>query len=133
LLLIVRLPVSDPLAVGANWTCSVSDCPGFNVAGRLAPTREKPVPETDAELTVTAAVPDDESVNDCTPEAFTATLPKLNVLALKVSCGVVVAAVPVPLNDTVFVLPVDELLRIVRLPVSDPLAFGANCTCSVNC
>jgi hypothetical protein len=133
LLLIVRLPVSDPLAVGANWTCSVSDCPGFNVAGRLAPTREKPVPETDAELTVTAAVPDDESVNDCTPEAFTATLPKLNVLALKVSCGVVVAAVPVPLNDTVFVLPVDELLRIVRLPVSDPLAVGANCTCSVNC
>ena len=132
LLLIVRVPAADPLAVGANCTDRVSDCPGFNVAGRLAPTRENPVPETDAEFTVTAAEPDDVSVNDCVPEEFTATLPKLNVLALNDNCGVEAAA-PVPLKETEIVLPLVELLLILRLPVSDPLAVGANFTCSVSC
>jgi hypothetical protein len=43
---------------------------------------------------------------------------------LTVNCGL--AAVPVPLKDTVVApLPV-ELLLIVRLPVTDPLAVGAN-------
>jgi hypothetical protein len=69
-------------------------------------------------------VPDDVSVNGCVAEEPTATLPKLNVLALNDNCGVV-AAVPVPLNDTVVVPPV-ELLLIVRLPVADPLTVGAN-------
>jgi hypothetical protein len=91
----------------------------------VAGTREKPVPETDAEFTVTAAVPDDVSVNGRVAEEPTATLPKLNVLALNDNCGVV-AAVPVPLNDTVVVPPPVELLLIVRLPVADPLTVGAN-------
>jgi len=104
---------------------------GFNVAGRLAATRVKPVPETDAEFTVTAAVPDDVSVNDCVPEEFTVTLPKLNEAALNDNCGVVAVA-PVPLRDTVVVLPLAELLPIVRLPVADPVAVGANFTCSVS-
>ena len=58
------------------------------------------------------------------------TLPKLNVVALTVNCGF--AAVPVPLKDTVVVLPLAELLPIVSVPLADPLAVGANCTCSVN-
>jgi hypothetical protein len=81
-------------------------------------------------LTVTAAVPDDVSVNDWAAEEFTVTLPKLNELALIVSCGVVAAAAPVPLKDTVFVLLLAELL-IVSFPVADPVAVGANCTVSV--
>ena len=92
----------------------------------------KPVPETDAELTVTAPVPDDASVNDCVPEEFTATLPKLSVVALNDNCGVVAAAAPVPLKDTVFVLPLYELLLIVSFPVADPVAVGANCIFSVS-
>jgi hypothetical protein len=68
---------------------------GLNVAGRVPPTREKPVSETDAELTVTGTVPDDVSVNDCVPEEFTVTLPKLNEPALALNCGVVPTA-PVP-------------------------------------
>jgi hypothetical protein len=95
LLLMVRLPAADPVAVGANFTCSVRVCLGLNVAGRVPPTREKPVPETDAELTVTGAVPDDVSVNDCVPEEFTVTLPKLNEPALALICGVAATA-PVP-------------------------------------
>lgn len=91
----------------------------------MAATREKPVPETDAEFTVTAAVPDDVSDKDCIAEEPTVTLPKLRVLALNDNCGVVAAA-PVPLNDTVDVPPLLELLLIVTLPVSDPLAVGAN-------
>jgi hypothetical protein len=55
---------------------------------------------------------------------FTATLPKLSVVALSVSCEF--AVVPVPLNDTTAVLPVVELLLIVRLPVADPVAVGLN-------
>lgn len=91
------------------------------------------MPETDAELTVTAAVPDDVSVNDCVPEEFTATLPKLSVVALNDNCGVVAAAAaPVPLKDTVFVLLLDELLLIVSFPVADPVFVGANCTVSVS-
>lgn len=45
----------------------------------MAATREKPVPETEAEFTVTADVPDDLSVNDCVAEEPTLTLPKLRL------------------------------------------------------
>lgn len=84
----------------------------------------KPVPETDAEFTVTAVVPVDVSVSDFVAEELTLTLPKPNVVALNVNCGL--AAVAVPLKDTAAVPPLAELLLIVRLPVSDPLAVGAN-------
>jgi hypothetical protein len=89
----------------------------------------KPVPVIEAELTVTGPVPEEVSVNDCEPEALTLTLPQLRVVALSVN--VWVAAVPVPLNETVAVLPVDELLLMVRLPVADPDAVGLNWICMV--
>jgi hypothetical protein len=76
-------------------------------------------------------VPDDVSVKDCVVAVFTVMLPKLKLVALTVNCGVVAAA-PVPLRDTVVVLPLAELLLIVRLPVFDPVAVGANFTCSVS-
>jgi hypothetical protein len=91
---------------------------------------EKPVPATEAELTVTGAVPEEESVIACVDEEFTATLPKFKELALRLNCGVVAAA-PVPLNDTVFVPLLDELL-IVNLPETDPAVLGANFTVRVS-
>ena len=84
----------------------------------------KPAPEIAAEFTVTAAVPDDVSANDCVAEEFTVTLPKLREVALTVSCGF--DAVPVPLKDTTAVPPVVELLLIVSCPVADPAAVGLN-------
>jgi hypothetical protein len=84
---------------------------------------------TEAAFTVTDDVPEEVSVNDCVVEELTATLPKLSVVALNVSCEF--AVVPVPLNDTTAVLPVVELLLIVRLPVADPVAAGLNWTCRV--
>jgi hypothetical protein len=90
----------------------------------------KAAPEMEAEFTVTDDVPEEVSVNDCVAEEFTLTLPKLRVVALSVNFELAAAA-PVPLNDTTAVLPLVELLLIVRLPVADPVAAGLNWTCKV--
>ena len=101
-----------PADVGRNCTCSVIDCVGFSVTGKLPPTIVKPAPVMAAELTVTGAVPVEVSVNDWVVAVFTVTLPKLKVAALIANCGLG-AAVLVPLRVTTVVLPVDELLLIV--------------------
>jgi hypothetical protein len=67
-----------------------------------------PAPLTVAEFTVTGVVPVEVRVKDCVVAVFTATLPKLKLPALTVSCGF--AAVPVPLSVTEVVLPLVELL-----------------------
>lgn len=103
---------------------------GFSVNGKLPPERLKPVPVTEAEFTVTADEPDDVSVKDCVADEFTLTLPKLRLVELSVNCGF--DAVPVPLNDTTAVLPLDELLLIVSDPLADPDAVGANETVIVS-
>jgi hypothetical protein len=90
----------------------------------------KAAPDMEAEFTVTDDVPEEVSVNDCVAEEFTLTLPKLRVVALSVNFELAAAA-PVPLNDTTAVLPLVELLLIVRLPVADPVAAGLNWTCKV--
>jgi hypothetical protein len=131
LLLIVSWPLAVPVVVGSNCTCNVSDCVGFNVAGKLLPTIENPAPLITAEFTVTGDVPVDVRVNDCVVAVFTVTLPKLSVAALIVNWGLR-AAVLVPLNVTAAVLPVEELLLIVSWPLAAPVVVGSNCTCSVN-
>ena len=57
LLLMINSPFATPVVIGLNWTCSVSDWFGLSVAGRLPPTKAKPVPLIAAEFTVTGAVP----------------------------------------------------------------------------
>jgi hypothetical protein len=64
LLLIVIWPLAAPVEVGSNCTCSVIDCVGFSVTGKLPPTIVKPAPVIAAELTVTGAVPVDVNDND---------------------------------------------------------------------
>jgi hypothetical protein len=129
-LLIVSCPVAAPVAVGVNCTCKVAVWAGFNVTGRVPPTMVNPAPLMFAEFTVTGAVPLDVNVKVWVVEAFTATLPKLRVVALTVNCGLV-AATLVPFRDTIVGFPVDEVLLIVSCPVAAPLAVGANCTCKV--
>ena len=116
--------------VGRNCTCSVIDCVGFSVTGKLPPTIAKPAPVMAAELTVTGEVPVEVSVNDWVVAVFTVTLPKLKLAALIVNCGLG-AAVLVPLRATTAVLPLDELLLIVICPLAAPAAVGRYCTCSV--
>jgi hypothetical protein len=68
--------------MGRNCTCSVIDCIGFSVTGRLEPTIAKPTPMFEAEFTVTGDVPVDVNVSDCVVAVFTVTLPKLRLPAL---------------------------------------------------
>jgi hypothetical protein len=83
----------------------------------------KPAPVTEAELTVNAEEPDEVIVSDNVAEELVATLPKLSEEGLADNCGFV-AAVAVPLKETVDVLPVDELLLMVSWPVTVPAAVG---------
>lgn len=55
--------------------------------GKVAPETEKPVPVTDAEFTVTAAVPTDDKVSVCVVGVFTTTLPNETLVALMLSVG----------------------------------------------
>ena len=88
LLLIVICPLAGPAATGSNRTCSAADCPGFNVTGKPLPITVYPVPVIAAESTVTGNVPVDVSVKDCVVAVLIATLPKLRLVALTVSCEV---------------------------------------------
>ena len=88
------------------------------------------MPEMAAEFTVTAEVPVELSTNDIALAVFTVTLPKARLVGLTVNCGFV-AAVPVPLRETVAVPPVVELLLTVIFPVAAPETVGLNCTCNV--
>jgi hypothetical protein len=81
-LLIVICPLAVPVEVGRNCSCSVIDCVGFSVTGKLPPTIVKPEPVIAAELTVAGAVPVEVSVNDWVVDVFTVTLPKLRLAAL---------------------------------------------------
>jgi hypothetical protein len=82
-----------------------------------------------AELTVTADVPEEVSVNVCAFAVFTVSLPKLKLDALIVNCGFAVA-VPVPLRATAVVPPVVESLLMLSCPATAPVAVGANWTCN---
>jgi hypothetical protein len=131
LLLRVSCPVTAPVAVGLNWTCSANVWFGFSVAGNVPPIIVKSVPEIAAELTVTTDVPEEVSVNVIDFAVFIVSLPKLRLEALSVSCGLD-AVVPVPLKATAAVPPVVELLLMVSCPVTAPAAVGSNWTRSAN-
>lgn len=87
LLLIVSCPAAAPEAFGSNCTFSVAVWPDVNVSGNVAPDRVNPLPLTDAELTVTAALPVDVNVTTCVAAVFTATLPKEILVAFTLSVG----------------------------------------------
>jgi hypothetical protein len=125
LLLTVSCPVAAPAALGRYWMVTDAVAPGLREIGKLPPTIEKPVPVTVTEETVTADVPVDVSVTDSVVEDPTVTVPKLKLVALRVSFGLV-AADPVPVRVTPEVAPVVELLLIVNWPVTAPAAVGAN-------
>jgi hypothetical protein len=79
---------------------------------------------------VSAAVPDEVSVNVFVVLVFTATSPNASVLALKVSCADGGDA-PIPLRFTLIVLPVEELVEIVTAPLAAPATVGLKLNWSV--
>lgn len=88
----------------------------------------KPVPVMLAEFTVTAPVPLEVSVTVCVGLDPTATLPKVRLLALTVSTGVVV---PVPLRLISISGCLTALLVMEIMPVAALTLVGVNLTFSV--
>lgn len=88
LLVIVSCPVAEPVAVGLKASVTLSAWPGFRVVGKLTAEVENPVPLTEIELTVTAAVPLEVKVTVCDVELFTTTPPNEIFVALAVRVGV---------------------------------------------
>jgi hypothetical protein len=82
LLAIDSCPACTPAAVGSNSTLNVNVWPGDSVAGRPSPGIEKPVPVSDALLTVTGMVPVEERTRGCVAAEPTETLPKVTLAAL---------------------------------------------------
>lgn len=96
----------------------------------MPPETANPAPERATEFTVNAALPEEVNVSDLAEVVFRFTFPKSRPLALSVSSGVA-AAIPVPLSATVVVLPVEESLEIVIVPVVAPVTAGSKLTCNV--
>lgn len=63
---------------------------GFRVSGKVAPEIEKPVPDTLAELIVTACAPFDVSVTTCVLGVLRTTLPKDTLFELTARDGLAV-------------------------------------------
>ena len=81
-----RPPLAPPAEDGVKLAEKLTLWPALSVVGVDNPAMEKPVPETLAEEIVMLAVPEFVRAIDCDPLLPTATLPKLTLLGLAVSC-----------------------------------------------
>lgn len=116
-------PLAAPAAVGSNCTLSVSVWPGDNVAGSTTPAIEKPVPLSDAALTVTGMVPIDERTSGFVTTEFTGTLPKVRLDALAAKTAV--AASSWTLN--VCATPPALAVSMAACAVATAVALAENC------
>jgi len=87
LLVIEMLPVTLPVAVGANCAVNVVFDPALIVVGIARPEILKPVPLALAALIVNAALPVLDSVIVCGELLPTFTLPKATLAGLMVNWG----------------------------------------------
>lgn len=125
LLVNVSVPDAAPVMAGLNCTCTVMAIVGLSVTGNVAPENVNPAPVRAAALTVTGEVPVEDSVTESVMGVLIGSSPKLKVVALKVSTGLVVS---VPLRGIVAVAPLEELLEMVIVPLADPAVVGLNVT-----
>ena len=99
----------------------------MSVAGKFAPAIVNPVPTNFTEFTVSAAVPEEVRVSVLVDVVFNVTLPKDMAPVLNVSCGLA-AAIPEPVRETVLVLPLEELVDMVIVPLASPTVVGSKLT-----
>ena len=103
--------MAAPVVVGLNSTCSVTDCVGFNVTGRLPAISEKLAPVIVAASTVTGAVPVEVNVIVCVVAVFAVTWPKLTLGALTSICETRLLPLPVPqLFPVLLPLPLNGII-----------------------
>src|SRR5215472_14853187 len=103
------------------------DCPGLSVAGKVAPDNVNSAPASVTELTVTADVPEDVSVNESFEFVFRVTFPNASAPELTLKFGEL-EEIPVPFSDTVLELPLDESLEMLILPLAVPATVGLKST-----
>ena len=85
------------------------------------------MPANPAALTVTGELPVEVRVTGNLMGVLSGSLPKLKLVVLNVSTGLV-GLVPVPLKLILLVLPPDELLKIVMVPFAAPATVGSKLT-----
>jgi hypothetical protein len=123
LLVIVKVPEAEPLAVGVKLTVNCTDWVTPRVNGVVTLPSENPVPATLTAEMVTDAAPVlvIVAVWDCV--LLTVTLPKLNAVGPddNVPC---VEATPAPVSDTVTGCADETVLAKTMLPVAVPVAVG---------
>jgi len=126
LLISVMLPDAAPAEVGAKPTLNVEEPPAGMERGRVSPLEVNPVPEREAWVTLSAAVPGFLMVRVWELLTPTVTLPKLTVEGMTEIC----ACTPVPLRVMVEGELV-ALLTTATLPERLPVEAGANATLKV--
>ncbi len=93
------------------------------MAGKLPPDTEKPVPEIESELTVTATLPLEVTVTGLVTAELTVTLPKESEVALRLNAGVAAFSCIAKLSDEEFALAVKvavcEVLTTAAVAVKD--------------
>ena len=109
--------------VGAYFTCSTADCPGFNVAGSTRPVTVMWLSATLICEMCTAAWP--EFVKDAGKMALppVTMFPKARLAGLNCNCPTA-AVVPAPVRGRIIVGFSGSLLVRARLPESLPAALG---------
>jgi hypothetical protein len=127
LLVIVKVPLAAPVAVGLKVTVNGTLWPAAIVEGRDNPLMVNTALFEVAAVTVTLA-PLAVRVPDAVPLVPTTTLPRAKLVAERVSCPV--AAVPVP--DRAIVSAGLEALEVtVTVPVALPAVVGVKVTLKV--
>src|SRR2546426_25701 len=120
------LPDALLVAVGANCTLKVLDCPAATVSGKVSPLMLKPAPVTGPCAMVRMAPPEFVKARLCTPALPTSTLPKLTLGGVTESWG----CTPVPLRNVAAAAVVSSLSLHDALAIL-LVAVGANCTLKV--
>jgi hypothetical protein len=118
-------PESVATAGGAKLTEKEVDCPGLSVSGSANPAREKPVPVTLSELSVTLAFPVLTRVAVNAKLLPVATSPNPSAVGTTESCRA--AATPDPDSEAVKI-GVAELLATFRVPENEVAEVGAKLT-----
>jgi hypothetical protein len=106
----VRFPLAEPAAPGANDTVKVALSPLLSVTGVVIPLRLNPVPVTPTCVTDTLEPPVFVMVSESFPVLPTFTLPKLKVAGFALRKPAAIAS-PVPDNGIeIFELTASELM-----------------------
>jgi len=121
----VRLPERLLAEAGVKLTVKVEETPGGTESGSVSPEKLKPVPTSDAWVTLRFAVPGLLMTSVWVLVTPTVTLPKLTLAGITEICG----CTALPLREIV-VGELVALLAKLRLPVALPAVAGAKLTLS---